>query len=228
MSENTSTFLIFLVTLWAKWLLMQEITRDLTDYRIGLRDKILETAMAAFEKKGVKAVKMDDIATALSISKRTLYEIYDDKEALLYEGISKRDRLRHDQIQSYASKGHNVMEILKEAYRVNSNASRNICPAFYEDIHRYPKIEQYMQKVRAQKCAEILDFMHLGVEQGFFRSDINYNLFLILCDSVADAIINNKLLSTYTMDELYYNFFLVPLRGVCTEKGLQLVAETWK
>ena len=47
---------------------MQEITRDLTDYRIGLRDKILETAMAAFEKKGVKAVKMDDIATALSIS----------------------------------------------------------------------------------------------------------------------------------------------------------------
>ena len=68
MSENTSTFLIFLVTLWAKWLLMQEITRDLTDYRIGLRDKILETAMAAFEKKGVKAVKMDDIATALSIS----------------------------------------------------------------------------------------------------------------------------------------------------------------
>ena len=28
--------------MWAKWLLMQEITRDLTDYRIGLRDKILE------------------------------------------------------------------------------------------------------------------------------------------------------------------------------------------
>ena len=85
-----------------------------------------------------------------------------------------------------------------------------------------------MQKVRAQKGAEILDFMHLGVEQGFFRSDINYNLFLILYDSVTDAIIENKLLSTYTMDELYYNFFLVPLRGVCTEKGLQLVAETWK
>lgn len=214
--------------MWAKWLDMQEITRDLTNYRLGLRDKILETAMAAFEKKGVKAVKMDDIATSLSISKRTLYEIYDDKEALLYEGISKLDRLRNDQIQSYASEGHNVMEILKEAYRINSIASRNICPAFYEDIHRYPKVEQYMQDVRAHKREVTLDFMQLGVEQGFFRSDINYNLFLVLCDSVTDTVIKNKLLSTYSMDELYFHFFLVPLRGVCTEEGLRLIEKTWE
>ena len=61
---------------------MQEITRDLTDYRIGLRDKILETAMAAFEKKGVKAVNMDDIATALSKTKRTINEKYNHKDAI--------------------------------------------------------------------------------------------------------------------------------------------------
>lgn len=39
--------------------------------------------MKQFLSKGVKAVKMDDIAMSLSISKRTLYEIFADKEDLL-------------------------------------------------------------------------------------------------------------------------------------------------
>ena len=57
---------------------MQEI-KDLNAYRTSLKDKILEAAMDAFTKNGIRAVKMDDIAMSLSISKRTLYEIYGGK-----------------------------------------------------------------------------------------------------------------------------------------------------
>ena len=39
----------------------------------------------AFAEKGIRAVKMDDIARMLTISKRTLYEIYPNKEELLLE-----------------------------------------------------------------------------------------------------------------------------------------------
>lgn len=46
---------------------MQEI-KDLNAYRTSLKDKILEAAMAAFTRHGIRAVKMDDIATSLSIS----------------------------------------------------------------------------------------------------------------------------------------------------------------
>ena len=43
-----------------------------TKYRQELKERILKTAMAEFKQRGVKAVKMDDIANKLSISKRTL------------------------------------------------------------------------------------------------------------------------------------------------------------
>ena len=57
---------------------MQEI-KDLTPYRQSLRDRILDAAMILFAKHGIRAVKMDDVSHALSISKRTLYELYDNK-----------------------------------------------------------------------------------------------------------------------------------------------------
>ena len=65
---------------------MQEF-KNLSAYRRGLKGKILETAMVMFAKNGIKAVRMDDIASSLNISKRTLYEIFENKEVLLFEGI---------------------------------------------------------------------------------------------------------------------------------------------
>ena len=66
---------IFLLSLQQKLILMQEI-KETTAYKKALKGRIMETAMKAFAERGVKAVKMDDIAQMLSISKRTLYEIY--------------------------------------------------------------------------------------------------------------------------------------------------------
>ena len=48
-----------------------------------LRDRIIETASEAVTAHGIKSITMDDIAASLSISKRTLYEVFQDKESLL-------------------------------------------------------------------------------------------------------------------------------------------------
>ena len=37
---------------------------------------------------GVKSVRMDDVAGELGMSKRTLYEMFGDKEELLYESLA--------------------------------------------------------------------------------------------------------------------------------------------
>lgn len=65
-----------------------------TLYRKGLKEKILQTSMQMFKVHGIKAVKMDDIATRLSISKRTLYEIYANKEVFYWkEFVFTRKRI---------------------------------------------------------------------------------------------------------------------------------------
>ena len=51
--------------------------------RAELKERIIATATEAFTTKGIKSITMDDIAAALGISKRTLYDVFVDKESLL-------------------------------------------------------------------------------------------------------------------------------------------------
>ena len=55
------------------------------------KERIIEQAMHMFVSQGIKSVRMDDIAQQLGVSKRTLYELFGDKEGLLYLAISKRN-----------------------------------------------------------------------------------------------------------------------------------------
>ena len=48
------------------------------------KERIVEQTMEMFVTQGIKSVRMDDIAQRLGISKRTLYELFGDKEGLLY------------------------------------------------------------------------------------------------------------------------------------------------
>lgn len=57
-----------------------------------LRERIILTSLEEFRKNGIKSITMDDIAALLKISKRTLYEIFQDKETLLKECILYHQR----------------------------------------------------------------------------------------------------------------------------------------
>ena len=54
--------------------------------RAELKERIIATATEAFTTKGIKSITMDDIAAALGISKRTLYEVFVDK-GIVAEGL---------------------------------------------------------------------------------------------------------------------------------------------
>ena len=76
-------------------------------YRQELRSRIVEAATQMFHKHGIKMVKMDDIATSLTISKRTLYEIYDNKEDLVYEVVVQHAVNTGHKVEKLTSPGSN-------------------------------------------------------------------------------------------------------------------------
>ena len=53
------------------------------------KERIIEQAMQMFVTQGIKSVRMDDIAQQLGVSKRTLYELFGDKEGLLYLAMER-------------------------------------------------------------------------------------------------------------------------------------------
>ena len=53
------------------------------------KERIIDQAMHMFVSQGIKSVRMDDIAQQLGVSKRTLYELFGDKEGLLYLAMDR-------------------------------------------------------------------------------------------------------------------------------------------
>ena len=80
--------------------------------REELRERILTVAMEMFYKSGIKPVRMDDIANNLSISKRTLYEVFQDKETLLLECLVRGRELQNSYMNEVDIQKSNVLEIV--------------------------------------------------------------------------------------------------------------------
>lgn len=198
---------------------MQE-TRTITQYRQQLRHRIIETSMREFATNGIKAVKMDDIAQKLSISKRTLYEIYKNKEQLLFEVVKYYRELKEAKLQAFINEGHTVMEIILFVYQNHAEEFKATSPKFYEEVLKYTTVVNYLEQDRNKNQHQFIVFMTHGVEEGYFRDDVNYQLVRKALDAIGNQLRCELFNNLYDFDELFINTVFVLLRGFCTEKGI--------
>jgi AcrR family transcriptional regulator len=199
---------------------MQE-SKEISDYKKNLRGVILDTAIQAFAQKGIRAVKMDDVAAALGISKRTLYEIFETKEILLFEGIKKYYAERQEYAREKTQRCKNVMEMLVAIYRIKVDEFRKTNPQCYADLDMYPKVGRFLNQQNLQMRTDMLKFMDRGIYEGYFRDDVNYELAWRLFDALGKYVMVNQLYRQYTIEEIFQNLVFVTMRGLCTEKGIK-------
>jgi AcrR family transcriptional regulator len=111
------------------------------DRDISLRNKIVDCAAKMFEKKGIRDVTMDDISKRLSISKRTLYEIFEDKETLLLECMMKNQDKRKKEIEKVALRSSDVLEVILYAYLTSLKILHRTNLKFFQDVRTYPRVK---------------------------------------------------------------------------------------
>lgn len=201
---------------------MQEL-KSLSAYRQGLKGKILDTAMTLFAKNGIKAVKMDDIARALNISKRTIYELYENKEVILFEGIKRYNQRREEEMSQFVKGNTNVMDIILNVYKVKVEEFRFTNPLFYDDLEKYPDVMAYLEKSREENRKELIAFLNKGVKEGYFREDINNDLVTILFDSIGRLFLQKRLYARFSIESVLNNIMFISLRGICTIKGIEVL-----
>lgn len=198
-------------------------TKAISSYKENLRTKILDAAMAAFTKRGIHAVTMDDVATALKISKRTLYQIYENKEQLLYEAMVREMTNREENIRTELMSCRNVMEILLTIYKRKVDEYNQTNPSFYSDLVKYPRVQEYLKSQNLHTRVMMNGFFKRGVEEGYFRDNIDYKLARYLFDGMGKIVQDNKLYQYYSMKDIFNNLVFVSLRGLCTEKGISAI-----
>ena len=198
---------------------MQE--KELSDYRKSLRERILETALHHFCQIGIRAVKMDDIAQELAISKRTLYEIYENKEVLLFEAVKCYNDIKLQELQLLLEQCNDVMDLILSSYRKKVEEAKTIAPQFYSDLEKYPQVFRFLNDAHEQTKQSFTGFLRRGVDEGYFRSDIDYDLVALCFDHMLRFIVEEQLYLTYTIEELFHNVIFVTLRGFCTPLGVK-------
>ncbi|WP_337950781.1 TetR/AcrR family transcriptional regulator [Prevotella sp.] len=130
-----------------------------SQYRNELKFRIIRTAMPLFKQKGIKAVRMDDIANILSISKRTLYEIYNNKEDLLLEGVKNDYYEMTKRIQDYAMTAENEIDIVVTFFRMKFADLDSITPKFFTELDKYEKVKLFMQEYKTEQQTEATEFI---------------------------------------------------------------------
>jgi AcrR family transcriptional regulator len=195
--------------------------QELSVYKKNLRPAILEEAMRRFREYGIRAVKMDDIAKNMGISKRTLYEVYSDKEDLLVDVVKSLLKQRNESLQEFALKRDDAIDILIEALRQQMEFSASTHANFFNDLKRYPAVEKMLKHYQKEQEISTLAFFENGVRQGLFISSIDFNIFHKITSGSISMIRSEELFKNLTYQQLMVNYLFVIIRGICTRKGLE-------
>lgn len=195
-----------------------------TCYKLELRNRILKAAMTEFLHKGVKSVKMDDIANTLAISKRTLYEIYSNKEELLLEAVRIHEQEFNDHMLQYSlDNNHNVMDIIIEFYKKKLLSIADVSPLFLVELRKYKQVVEYLERMNAERHNNALLFFRRGVKEGFFRSDLNFDIILKTSSASANYAMETQMYKNYSITAIMHNTIFLYLRGICTTKGIKVL-----
>lgn len=187
------------------------------------KDRILSYAIENFSRNGIRNVKMDDIASDLGISKRTLYQLFKDKENLLIECFKYSEKRSAELYSELTESTDNILELYTKWLKMRIDEIRSVNPQFFSDLNKYSRVQKYFRDVSAMKSKEGLKFINMGIAQGLFRNDINYNVLLRISEITAESIMRNELYLEYSYDDLFGSASIMSVRGICTKKGYDLL-----
>lgn len=189
-----------------------------------LKEKIIDIAIQQFKHKGIKCVKMDDIAHLLGMSKRTLYLYFPDKEQLLLESIKRGLLSFQTYMKELCEREDNVIVIMFRFFNEQVEELKSVSPQFFLDLDKYPRVAKYLAEEQNSRQAHTRKLIQRGLEQGYFRKDINYELVLKMgSDTLISNIFEKRLYDLFSLQEIVSNIVFLFIRGFCTQQGIELL-----
>ncbi len=186
-------------------------------------NKILTNAVSLFCKYGIKSVTMDDIAVELGISKKTLYQCFANKADLVQQTIEQIIRVDCLIVKTIQSSNRNAIdEMFAIAEHVYQQLNAVNLTTIY-DLHKYyPQSWKILEEHRL-KFIQITIFNNLkkGIEQGYYRTDLEPHLVALYYLAKAQALVNDHNFAKYhyTPVELFTELFKYHIYGIASEKG---------
>jgi AcrR family transcriptional regulator len=190
------------------------------------KDRIILKSIELFTRAGIRQVTMDQIAGAAGMSKRTIYEMFKDKDELLWQCIETMNSQHEKELVEIISRSANAIEALYLIGQHGEKKKAAINRLFFEDFDKlYPKKRRLFIK-RNEPGNESVTYtiLNRGIDEGIFRKGMNL--------VVVDIFIHEMMKICHSIDvfpesssarEIIENIVIPYFRGISTKKGLELI-----
>ncbi len=192
------------------------------------RSRIIEGAAELFSVYGIKSVTMDSIANHLGVSKRTIYEIFSDKDELLKGVLQWMAEKQKDLVLKVLEETDNAIKAIFRLLEINRDHFQSMSPAFQNDMKKFHN--EVLMKSDNCEMPDYRNHMQVierGIREKLFRKDINPDLANRNLYCMGRAVMDNDLFpfETFSRREVIKNGFINYLRGISTPAGLMLIDE---
>jgi AcrR family transcriptional regulator len=191
------------------------------------KKRIIEHAAALFAQKGCKAVTIDDIATSIGMSKRTIYQIFDTKDVLVQACLTYFFEQQDTMVKTILKSSTNIIDAMFQQSQCNSELLHDGKYDFFQEIRKYyPEIYTTIVVKYKEKILESsVKLLKKGQHDGVIRKEVDANMMAILMHEMNTIIFTGTTFSGYNVDKkkLVTAFSINLSRGMATEKGMKII-----
>jgi AcrR family transcriptional regulator len=192
-----------------------------------IHQQIFQESFKLFHQYGIKSVSMDDIAKKLSISKKTLYKHFSNKQDLVYQIVSHQAKSNESDCICVTEKSDNAIHELMLMMITLREMFKGMNPSLLFDLQKfYPKAWKIIEEQQDIFVKQMI-FKNLkqGVEEGLYRSDINENILAELRLEEIKLTFNTEVFKGHAMEDVQICLLEHFMMGITTIKGHKLANE---
>ena len=189
----------------------------------GVKERILVGAAELFMKYGVRSVSMDDVARHLSVSKKTLYQYFADKDeivTMVSDLHLKNDCRQYEEFHATAKNA--IDELIKISACIKRDLQK-MNPSLLFDLQKYHSKAWaiWLHHKQSYIGNSIIRNLKQGIEEGFFRPEIIPDILAIARLELIQLTFDEHIFPTgkYSLAEVNLQLFEHFVYGLLTEKG---------
>lgn len=194
-----------------------------------LKEELLENISDLFLKYGLRSTSMEDICTHLKISKKTLYQLFSNKDDIVEQVMVYRRNNYHTQQQL---KKLRQLDAIHMMLNIRDHIIENFnsrLPANLFDLKKYhPEVYKKANKIDQEAIQALFnEIINKGIQEGNFRSSINQEVQVYLFVKQMLILSEPELISEikYPIATIVSTIVENTLRSFVTPQGQKILEE---
>jgi AcrR family transcriptional regulator len=191
-----------------------------------VKDKILKGAEELFTKYGVRSISMDDIARHLSVSKKTLYQHFADKEDIVTMACKAHLERHAKEFDGIKDSAKNAIEELAQLSVCLKRNMQDMNPSLLFDLQKYhPKAwAEWVNHKNKFIRSSVVRNLKQGIEEGYFRAEIDPEVIAAVRLELVQVAFNEDIFprEKFRLTEVQMQIFDHFVYGLVTDKGRKL------